>query len=79
LPRPKEIDILLDEFGKIHGQSDDYVEFMSIVDDLLTHNEIKELLDELNALQPTYNHESNEMDLTRFKEYLKYKLNNGHK
>jgi hypothetical protein len=79
LPLPKGVDTLLDKLEKIHRQSDDYVDFMNIVDHSLTYNEIQELLDELNTLQPTYNQESNEMDLTRFKEYLKYKLNNGHK
>lgn len=79
LPLPKEIDILLNKLEKIHSQSDDYVEFMNIVDHSLTYQEMQELLDDLNGMQREYKSESNEMDLTRFKEYLKYKLNNGHK
>ena len=79
LPLPENVDGLLSVLQKIHKNTDDYVEFMNIVDNSLTYSEITELLNELNVLQPEYKHESGEMDLTKFKNYLKYKLNNGHK
>ena len=54
-------------------------DFMSIVDSSLTHTEISELLTELETLQSEFNHETDEINLTPFKEYLKYKLNNEYK
>jgi hypothetical protein len=79
LPLPEYIDKFLHKI-ETHNCDDSYTDFMRIVDDMLSVEEIKELLDELETLQPT----NDEMiiisnDLTPFKQYLRYKLNNEHK
>lgn len=78
LPLPEYIDKFLHKIQT--AQVDDsYVDFMRIVDDMLTLNDIEELLNELETLQPGDSDIVNNKDLSPFKNYLKYKLDNGHK
>jgi hypothetical protein len=81
LPLPEKIDKFIYKISKLQHNSDDttLVDFMSIVDNSLTYSEMKELLDELRELQPQYETGRDKVNLTPFKEYLKYKLNNEHK
>jgi len=81
LPIPEKIEKFVYKISKINKQPVDSSinDFMSIVDSSLTHTEISELLTELETLQSEFNHETDEINLTPFKEYLKYKLNNEYK
>lgn len=80
LPMPEIIDKFIYKISQLNANnSDEFVDFMSIVDTTLTNIEIRELLDELQTLQPEYKFESGEKDLTQFKKYLSNKLNNEHK
>ena len=74
LPRPNYIDSFLSAIT-VTSYDDSYIDFMQIVDASLTNDEIKELLEELNSLQTS----SNNSDLSKYIDYLQYKLNNEHK
>lgn len=78
LPLPEYIDKFLHKIQTTQVD-DSYVDFMRIVDDMLTLNDIEELLNELETLQPSDSDIVNCKDLSPFKNYLKYKLDNGHK
>jgi hypothetical protein len=79
LPMPEYIDMFISKIPKNKKSNDVLSDFMHIVDNSLTQAEIKELLDELETLQPDDADKQNQMDLTVFKKYLLYKLNNEHK
>lgn len=80
LPIPEMIDKFIYKISKFNANtSDEFIDFMSIVDNTLTFIEMRELLEELETLQPEYKFESNEIDLTPYKKYLSNKLNNEHK
>lgn len=77
LPMPEMIDKFIYKISQLNNSvSDEFADFMSIVDNTLTSVEIQELLDELQTLQPEYKFESGETDLTPYKKYLSNKLNN---
>lgn len=81
LPLPEKIDKFIYKISQLNSNKNDttLVDFMSIVDNSLTYSEMKELLQELRELQPEHDNDINKINLTPFKEYLKYKLNNEHK
>lgn len=79
LPLPEYIDKFL---HKISTQQvdDSYIDFMRIVDEKLSIEEIKELLEELETLQPeTEDSLIVSNDISSYKDYLRYKLSNEHK
>jgi hypothetical protein len=77
LPMPEAIDKFIYKISQLNGNvSDEFVDFMTIVDSTLTRVEMQELLDELQTLQLEYKLESGEIDLTPYKKYLSNKLNN---
>jgi hypothetical protein len=77
LPMPEMIDKFIYKISQLNANSsDEFVDFMSIVDNTLTRIEMQELLDELQTLQPEYKFESGETNLTPYKKYLSNKLNN---
>jgi hypothetical protein len=78
LPMPEMIDKFIYNISQLSNTiNDEFVDFMSIVDNTLTSVEIQELLDELQSLQPEY--KLGEKDLTPYKKYLSNKLNNEYK
>ena len=81
LPLPEKIDKFIYKISQLNSSKNDttLIDFMSIVDNSLTYSEMKELLEELRELQLEHDSDINKINLTPFKEYLKYKLNNEHK
>jgi hypothetical protein len=74
---PEMIDKFIYKISQLNANSsDEFVDFMSIVDNTQTRIEMQELLDELQTLQPEYKFESGETNLTPYKKYLSNKLNN---
>lgn len=79
LPMPEYIDMFISKIPKNKKINDDLSDFMHIVNNSLTYSEIRELLAELETMQPDDSNAKNQIDLMPFKKYLIYKLNNEYK
>lgn len=80
LPLPKYVDMVVSNLKSIDSPTNDYINFMNVVDNTLTYAEMRELLNDLELLQPNESqYVGNEYDITHFKDYLRYKLSNEHK